>query len=195
MDRGWGPDRVHESLVGVVAKILDRKPDEIASILPKDAVWSSYNRGRNNWVVWTVILAGDAFNTPQLLMLSGIGPRAELEKHGITVAVDLPGVGRNLQDRYEVGLVHRMKKDWTILEGARFEVDDRPYRQWLRHRKGVYTTNGVVLAVIKRSLPVRPLPDLFCFALLGKFGGYEPGYSRASSAAPWRPVPRDEGAE
>ena len=63
-----------------------------------------------------VILAGGAFNTPQLLMLSGIGPRAELERHGIAVRVDLPGVGRNLQDRYEVGVVNRMNFD--ALDGA-----------------------------------------------------------------------------
>ena len=51
-----------------------------------------------------VILCGGAFNTPQLLMLSGIGPAAELRAHGIALRVDLPGVGRNLQDRYEVGV-------------------------------------------------------------------------------------------
>src|SRR5262249_54441511 len=50
-----------------------------------------------------VILAGGAFNTPQLLMLSGIGPPEVLARHGIDVRVDLPGVGRNLQDRYEIG--------------------------------------------------------------------------------------------
>ncbi|MGR9106290.1 MAG: GMC family oxidoreductase, partial [Gammaproteobacteria bacterium] len=52
-----------------------------------------------------VILAGGAFNTPQLLMLSGVGPRTHLEEQGIDVLVDLPGVGSNLQDRYEVGIV------------------------------------------------------------------------------------------
>ena len=70
-----------------------------------------------------VILSGGAFNTPQLLMLSGIGPRAELERHGIPVRVDLGGVGRNLQDRYEVGVVHRMDfEHWRVLRG-------RPLRQ------------------------------------------------------------------
>ncbi|WP_248304704.1 GMC family oxidoreductase [Breoghania sp. L-A4] len=59
-----------------------------------------------------VILAGGAFNTPQLLMLSGIGDRAALEAHGIAVRADLPGVGKNLQDRYEVTQVNRMKSDW-----------------------------------------------------------------------------------
>ena len=125
-----------------------------------------------------VILAGGAYNTPQLLMLSGIGPPAELAKHGISLRVDLPGVGSNLQDRYEVGVVNRMNFDaWWVLEGAKFAAGDPQYEQWKTQRKGVYTTNGAVLAVVKRSFPERPLPDLFCFALLGLFRGYFPGYS------------------
>lgn len=126
-----------------------------------------------------VILAGGAFNTPQLLMLSGIGPRAVLERFGIPVRVDLPGVGSNLQDRYEVGVVNRMNfPAWWVLEGAKFAKGDPQYEQWARSpRAGVYTTNGAVLAVIRRSAPQRPLPDLFCFALLGLFRGYFPTYS------------------
>jgi choline dehydrogenase-like flavoprotein len=124
-----------------------------------------------------VILCGGAFNTPQLLMLSGIGPREELVRHGIDVLVDLPGVGQNLQDRYEVGIVNRMNFDhWEALTGAKFAKGDSQYEQWTR-REGVYTTNGAVLAVIKRSLPERPLPDLFIFALLGLFRGYFPSFS------------------
>jgi choline dehydrogenase-like flavoprotein/cytochrome P450 len=123
-----------------------------------------------------VILAGGAFNTPQLLMLSGIGPKDELAQHGIEVLVDLPGVGRNLQDRYEVGIVNRMKSDWRVLAEAKFLKGDPLYAQWECGR-GVYTTNGAIIAVIKRSDPCRPLPDLFCFALLGRFRGYEPNYS------------------
>jgi choline dehydrogenase-like flavoprotein len=124
-----------------------------------------------------VILAGGAFNTPQLLMLSGIGPRRVLAQHGIEVRVDLPGVGQNLQDRYEVGVVNRMYQDWTALEGATFSRTDPYYAQWKRDREGVYTTNGSVLAVVKRSAPGLAVPDLFCFALLGRFVGYFPRYS------------------
>lgn len=124
-----------------------------------------------------VILAGGAFNTPQLLMLSGIGPREDLERHGIDVLVELPGVGRNLQDRYEVGVVNRMNFDhWEVLKDAKFSPGDPQYEEWKRH-EGVYTTNGAVLAIIKRSLAERPLPDLFVFALLGPFRGYFPSYS------------------
>src|SRR5262249_24916726 len=61
-----------------------------------------------------VILSGGAFNTPQLLMLYGIGPRDVLTKNGIPIRTELPGVGANLQDRYEIGVVNRMNFDaWT----------------------------------------------------------------------------------
>ncbi|KAF2736119.1 FAD/NAD(P)-binding domain-containing protein [Polyplosphaeria fusca] len=52
-----------------------------------------------------VIVAGGTFNSPQILQLSGVGPRELLQKHNITVVADLPGVGRNLQDNYEMPVV------------------------------------------------------------------------------------------
>jgi choline dehydrogenase-like flavoprotein len=125
-----------------------------------------------------VILAGGAFNTPQLLMLSGVGPRDVLQCYGIRVRAELPGVGKNLQDRYEVGVVNRMNFDhWGVLEGAKYNRSDPIYQQWASGPTGVYMTNGACLAVIKRSAPERALPDLFCFALLGMFRGYFPTYS------------------
>jgi choline dehydrogenase len=124
-----------------------------------------------------VILSGGAFNTPQLLMLSGIGPQDQLDRFGILTRANVPLVGRNLQDRYEVGVVNRMSEDWKVLNGAKFANGDPQYIQWHDGRNGVYTTNGAVLAVIKRSAANRPMPDLFCFALLGLFRGYFPGYS------------------
>ena len=131
-----------------------------------------------------VILAGGAFNSPQLLMLSGIGPRGELERHGIAARVDLPGVGRNLQDRYEVGVVNRMAfEQWASLEGASFHAGDPIHKAW-QARRGMYVSNGVVTAIARRSSPERPLPDLFCMALLADFRGYYPGYSRRVAEAP-----------
>jgi choline dehydrogenase len=126
-----------------------------------------------------VILSGGAFNTPQLLMLSGIGPAAELAAHNIPLRVALEGVGRNLQDRYEIGVVNRMNFDsWQLLLGAEFKKGDALYDDWDSKREGVYTTNGAVLAVIRKSAPARAVPDLFSFALLGLFRGYFPGYAR-----------------
>ena len=125
-----------------------------------------------------VILAGGAFNTPQLLMLSGIGDPEHLRQHGIAARVQLPGVGRNLQDRYEVGIVNRMSFDaWSILRGATFRRGDRQFRDWEERRAGVYATNGSLLSVVLRSGIDRPIPDLFCYALLANFPGYSPNYS------------------
>ena len=110
----------------------------------------------------------------------GIGPRAELEKHGIPVRVDLPGVGQNLQDRYEVAVVNRMNFEaWEVLEGATFtQRRSRSIGSGRRTRDGVYTTNGAILSVVARSSPAAPVPDLFCYACSADFAGYFPGYSK-----------------
>ncbi|MFJ3308847.1 GMC family oxidoreductase [Streptomyces sp. NPDC086549] len=129
-----------------------------------------------------VILAAGAFNTPQLLMLSGIGPRAELQPHGIPVRVDLPGVGANLQDRYEVGVVSQMDRDFPVIRDCDFHAPrpgtepDRCYRAWQRG-EGLYTTNGAVVGITRKSRPELDTPDLFIFGGPFDFRGYRPGYS------------------
>jgi choline dehydrogenase len=137
---------------------------------------------RQAFALRETILCGGAFNTPQLLMLSGIGPKQDLESHGIKVRVELPGVGKNLQDRYEVSVVNRMTQDWNVLAGAKFDTSDSQYREWAADRKGVYATAGAALVVLKKSRPSRTPPDLFCLGLIGKFEGYFPGYSQLISA-------------
>ena len=125
-----------------------------------------------------VILCGGAFNTPQLLMLSGIGPAADLRALNIPVVVDLPGVGRNLQDRYEVAVTHRMHRPWQVLNGARFEQGDPLWQRWHDSRSGMYISNGAAIAFVRRSESVAPEPDIFCMALLARFEGYFDGFSR-----------------
>ena len=111
-------------------------------------------------------------------MLSGIGPGDELATHDIPLRVDLPGVGRNLQDRYEIPVVNRMNfPQWRVFRGARFAQDDPLFKQWQRLRQGPYITNGGVLAAFRRSFADRETPDIFCLALLGLFRGYFPNYS------------------
>lgn len=130
-----------------------------------------------------VILAGGAYNTPQVLKLSGIGPREELERHGIPVRLDRPGVGANLQDRYEIGVLHRLVHDYPIFEGAVLDVPGRDgvgdplFQEWARDRDGPYSTNGTLAAFIARSSVAREEPDLFVFALPVDFHGYYPGYA------------------
>ena len=126
-----------------------------------------------------VIISGGAFNSPQLLMLSGIGRRDILDKHGIQVRVELPGVGRNLQDRYEIAVVNRMNfPAWEVYKDVTFSSTDPQFRQWRNCRSGIYATNGNVLAVFKKSSVSEGPPDLFCMALLSNFRGYYPGYSK-----------------
>jgi len=131
-----------------------------------------------------VILSGGTFNTPQLLMLSGIGPKEHLEQMGIGCRIDRPGVGSNLQDRYEVGIVSEMHRPFNMLEYATFHPPDAThpadpaFRDW-QCGKGLYTSNGAMAALILRSDPSKrdDPPDLFIFSLPGDFHGYFPGYS------------------
>jgi choline dehydrogenase len=125
-----------------------------------------------------VILAGGAFNTPQLLMLSGIGPRKELELFGIRALVDLPGVGKNLQDRYEIAVGNRMNfPQWELYDRVKFSSSDPQFQQWSLCRTGIYATNGSVVSFFKQSPAADGPPDLFCMALLANFQGYFPNYS------------------
>ena len=137
-----------------------------------------------------VVLAGGAFNTPQLLKLSGIGPREELERFGIPVRLELPGVGRNLQDRYEVGVVSRMTRDFSLLRGDRFrppgpgEQPDPAFREWqcgpghLRdQRRAGGGSSGVPVARL-------PAPTCSYSALPARVRGLLPGLLGRAGTAP-----------
>ncbi len=133
-----------------------------------------------------VILSAGAFNTPQLLMLSGVGASDQLTQHGIEQIVDLPGVGRNLQDRYEVGIVNQFDAPFAATARCTFSGDesDPCFREWQAAtqtgdlRDVAYTSNGGIIGMTKRSSVSGQEPDLFIFALAGNFRGYEPGYSK-----------------
>jgi len=133
-----------------------------------------------------VILCGGAFNTPQLLMLSGIGPAAAMHTHAIRQRVDLPGVGANLQDRYEVAVTHRMRRPWSVLQGGRFTRGDPLWQRWNTSGAGLYASSGAALGVVRRSGPDQPEPDIFCMALPAQFEGYAPGFSKVVRDQPDR---------
>ncbi len=136
-----------------------------------------------------VIIAGGTFNTPQLLMLSGIGPKDDLERMGIPIVLDRPAVGRFLQDRYEVAVISESPEDFSTLDGLLFrqpkagEAPDRALKDWEDSKKGLYTTNGAIIAIIRRSSPDLKDPDLFIFGLPATFKGYYPFYADALSNA------------
>ena len=184
------PDRLHVELNALASRVLfdDRHRAVGVEYLKGRDLYRAHARPsgeqgerREAKATREVILCGGAFNTPQLLKLSGIGPRAELERHGIPLKVDLPGVGMNLQDRYEVSVVYRMRDEWDFMNGAEFRGGDRIFQQWAKSRDGIYATNGGMFAVLKKSRQERTLPDLFCMSLLARFEGYFPGYSKLIS--------------
>lgn len=131
-----------------------------------------------------VIIAGGAFNTPQILKLSGIGPREELELFEIPVIVDLPAVGTNLQDNYEAGMVVEASRPFensfencTFLAGS----DDPCLAQWLDGGHGPYTQGAAPAGMlVKSSVSLDNDTDLFFFgSAAALFDGFYPGYSRA----------------
>ena len=89
-----------------------------------------------------VILAGGAINTPQLLLLSGVGPADEIDALGIPVLADLPGVGRNLQDHLEVYVQFQSRQPVSMQPSAT-QLWRRPFigAQWLFLRSGPGATN------------------------------------------------------
>ena len=128
-----------------------------------------------------VILCGGAFNTPQLLLLSGVGPKADLAAAKVPLKVDLPGVGRNLQDRYEVGVVCEAGSEFSLIEDCTFtgSQPDPCLTDWRNGANDtVYASNGAVVGVVKKSTPDKAVPDLFIFGVGGFFKGYFPGYSK-----------------
>jgi choline dehydrogenase-like flavoprotein len=141
-----------------------------------------------------VIICGGAFNTPQLLMLSGIGDQKHLETIGtkdlygidgkpLTGGIDLPGVGLNLQDRYEVAVINEIDSAFSTLDEVSFmpgDPKDPARTEWLNTRAGLYTTNGGTVAILKRSGAEegRPEPDLFIFGTPAAFRGYYWGWSK-----------------
>jgi choline dehydrogenase len=84
-----------------------------------------------------VILCGGAYNSPQLMQLSGIGPAALLQAHGIEVKHDLPGVGENLIDHLQARLMFRCTKAITVND-----VLGTPWRQWMAGAQWMFTRSG-----------------------------------------------------
>ncbi|GJN67707.1 GMC oxidoreductase [Purpureocillium lilacinum] len=130
-----------------------------------------------------VVIAGGTYNSPQLLKLSGVGPKAELERFGIKVVKDLPGVGTNLQDHYEVTVQGTVPTDFHALKGCAFTDDpaeDACLKKWQNPllNRGTYASNGLAVSMLfKSSASATSEYDAFVFGGPVNFRGYFPNYS------------------
>jgi len=102
-----------------------------------------------------VVLAGGTVNTPQLLMLSGVGPRAELARQGIGVRQHLPGVGQNLQDHPATAMIFH-----STLPTLDAQLTDRAAIPYLLGRRGALTSNVAEAGAFVRSNAGLNAPDL-----------------------------------
>ncbi|MGD2159359.1 MAG: choline dehydrogenase [Anaerolineales bacterium] len=88
-----------------------------------------------------IILCGGSINSPQLLLLSGIGNAAELEALGISVVHDLPGVGENLQDHLEVYVQYACKQPVSVYPALKWYNKPWVGLQWILFKKGPGASN------------------------------------------------------
>jgi choline dehydrogenase len=108
-----------------------------------------------------VVLAGGTVNSPQLLMLSGIGPAAGITRHGIGMAHELPGVGANLQDHptVSVAVANPGGESYALSWQSAGRVAMAPLRYLFGHR-GMLASNAAEAGGFMRSLPGLARPDV-----------------------------------
>jgi len=117
-----------------------------------------------------LLVCAGALQSPQILMLSGIGPGAHLRQHGIDVVHDLPGVGANLHDHVDVVQVVDAPQ-LTELFGVSFTGVVNAVMgafEWRRTRSGMLTTNFAEAGGFVKSQPGEALPDLQLHFVIGK---------------------------
>ncbi len=117
-----------------------------------------------------VILSAGAINSPQLLMLSGVGPAAHLAEHGITLVHDLPGVGQGLQDHLAAHVKYRSTKPWSMLRFLNPIRGALAMAQYLALRTGPLADPGMSVACMVRSDPALDEPDIKMLLVSALFG-------------------------
>src|SRR3954470_11833311 len=166
-------DGFRQSAAAAYLKPARRRPN-LAIITDAHATAVTFAEGRAGGVTYRgpggersvaarrgVILSAGALQSPQLLMLSGIGPAAHLKEHGLPVRVDRPAVGANLQDHLQVRLIYRCTKPITTNDALNsFTGKARIGLEWLIFRSGPLAIGINQGGLFTRVLPESETPDI-----------------------------------
>ncbi|MGH6934273.1 MAG: choline dehydrogenase, partial [Dongiaceae bacterium] len=180
--------------VAIVSRALTHR----VLFVGKRAIGVEYTRGGQTLqarATRDVILCGGSINSPQILMLSGVGPADHLRQHGIAVVQDLPGVGQNLQDHIETYVQHRCLKPITL-----YPVQKNPLRQllvgieWTFLGTGLGASNHFEAGGFIRSRAGVEQPDLqyHFLPIAASYDGTatQPGHGFQAHVGPMRPTSR-----
>ena len=107
-----------------------------------------------------VVLCGGTVNTPQILMLSGIGPSDELQRHGIQVLHELPGVGRNLQDHVDCVIAYTCTQPITLYRNLRADRLTGSVIAGMLFGRGIATTFPYEAGAFLKTRPEMVSPDI-----------------------------------
>lgn len=108
-----------------------------------------------------VVISGGTFATPQLLMLSGIGPADHLKEHGIDVVVDRPAVGGNLQDHLDYSITYECDNTQFLGQSLIGLFNSaKAVIKWFRKREGAMTSNYAESGGFLKINPDAPAPDI-----------------------------------
>jgi choline dehydrogenase-like flavoprotein len=153
-------------------KVMTRAVSSRIAIENRRAAGVAFTQGHEAGMVRArreVIVSSGAFGSPQLLLLSGIGPAEQLQEFGIPVAQHLPGVGKNLQDHIDYVQAWRTRSDTqTFGLSLRGAVKlTRAIFEWRRARTGMITSPFAEAGAFLRSRPDLSAPDLQLIFVIG----------------------------
>ncbi len=161
----WSTDIAHLAPATKRSNLKIETQALASKILIEDnkATGVEYTRGKTSHKALArkeVILCGGPINSPQLLMLSGIGPADHLKDMNIGIICDLPGVGQNLQDHLELYIQHECTQPITLYSSMALHNKAMIGLEWLMFKTGLGATNHFETGGFIRSRPGVPYPDL-----------------------------------
>jgi choline dehydrogenase len=127
-----------------------------------------------------VILCGGAYNSPQLLMLSGVGPADHLRSIGVAPLHDLPGVGENLSEHPNVVNTYKARSEHGLTKFLRVDRAAALAARWFVRHDGIFASNGATANIFLRTMPDLDRPDvqLVCMSVSNSADLWLPGVTR-----------------